>query len=207
MRYDIYMGFEKPSWWGKESHQIFTVIVFIVLASLDNSARNVFPPLYAVMAADLNVPEASLGFISALTIMVVALTSLIWGYWGDRSSRKRLLLYGTIIWSLFMALSSVANSYSQLFFYQLMTAVGIGCIASVGFSIVTDLIPPRRRGLLMSFWGLSQAGGGGFGALMGSMLGASNWRLPFAVIQWRAFYSRCFIFLAMNHAVDNLSQS
>ncbi|MBV7337069.1 MFS transporter [Chloroflexi bacterium TSY] len=176
------MGFEKPSWWGKESHQIFTVIVFIVLASLDNSARNVFPPLYAVMAADLNVPEASLGFISALTIMVVALTSLIWGYWGDRSSRKRLLLYGTIIWSLFMALSSVANSYSQLFFYQLMTAVGIGCIASVGFSIVTDLIPPRRRGLLMSFWGLSQAGGGGFGALMGSMLGASNWRLPFAVI-------------------------
>lgn len=54
-----------------------------------------------------------------------------------------------------MALSSIANSYSQLFFYQLMTSIGIGCIASVGFIIVTDLIPPRHRGLLMSLWGLS----------------------------------------------------
>ena len=176
------MKLEKNSWWGNRPHRLFTVAIFIVLASLDNAARAVVPPLYAVIAADLGVTDASLGFVTALSIIVVAITALIWGYWGDRGSRKMLLLYGTIIWSVSMFLTSVSQTYLQLMIFQLLTAVGIGCIASVGFSIVTDLIAPRRRGLLMSFWGLSQAGGGGFGALVGSMLGASNWRLPFVVI-------------------------
>lgn len=173
------MNFERLSWWGKRPHRIYTIVVFLILASLDNAARAVLPPLYAVIAQDLNVTEASLGVITAMSILVVAVTALLWGYWGDRGNRKQLLLFGTLIWSVAMYLTSIATTYTQLMVYHLVTAIGIGCIASVGFSIVTDLIPPRRRGLLMSFWGLSQAGGGGFGSLLGSMLGASNWRIPF----------------------------
>ena len=80
-----------------------------------------------------------------------------------------------------------AQTFSQLLTFQLLTAIGIGCIASIGFSVVIDLIPPKHRGLLLSFWGLSQAGGGGIGALTGSMLGASNWRIPFGVIAAAGF--------------------
>jgi len=173
------MNFEHFAWWGKRPHRIYTIVVFLILASLDNAARAVLPPLYAVIAQDLNVTEASLGLVTALSILVVAVTALLWGYWGDRGNRKQLLLWGTLIWSVAMYMTSIATSYQQLLIYHLITAVGIGCIASVGFSIVTDLIPPHQRGLLMSFWGLSQAGGGGFGSLLGSMLGASNWRIPF----------------------------
>lgn len=174
--------FMQWDWWGGRHHRVFTVIVFIILASLDNSARAVAPPLYAVMAHDLGVAEAALGIATGLNILVVAVTSVLWGYWGDRGSRKKLLLYGTIIWSVAMYLTGVAQTYTQYLIWQLVTAIGIGCIASVGFSVVTDLIPPGRRGLFMSFWGLSQANGGGLGALAGSLLGASNWRLPFIVI-------------------------
>lgn len=173
------MNFEHLSWWGKRPHRIFTVIVFLILASLDNAARAVLPPLYAVISHDLNVSEAALGVITALSILVVAVTALVWGYLGDRGNRKQLLLWGTLIWSMAMYLTSLADTYNELLIYHLITAVGIGCIASVGFSIVTDLILPQHRGLMMSFWGLSQAGGGGFGSLLGSMLGASNWRVPF----------------------------
>lgn len=185
-----------PIWWGGLTHRVYTVIVFIILASLDNAARAVFPPLYAVVSHDLGVPEAWLGFVSAINVFVVATTSLIWGFWGDRKSRKLLLLYGTLIWSIAMWMISMATTYSQLLIYQLITAVGIGCIASIGFSVVNDLIPPRRRGLLLSFWGLSQAGGGGFGALTGSMLGASNWRMPFMVISLLGFGFAALYFLS-----------
>lgn len=172
----------KPRWWGSDRHKFFTVAVFVILASLDNAARGVLPPLYAVMARDFAVPESWLGFVSAITLLVVAVTAVGWGYWGDRSSRKRLLLYGTLIWSAAMFLTGVSQTYSQLLGFQLVAAVGIGCIASVGFSVVSDLIPPARRGLAMSFWGLSQGGGGGAGALLGGLLGAHNWPLPFFVV-------------------------
>jgi len=171
-----------PHWWGGQKHKLFTIVVFIILASLDNAARTVFPPLYAIMARDFSVEESRLGFITAITILVVAITSVLWGYWGDRRSRKRLLLYGTLIWSVALFLTGLAQSYRQLFFYQVVAAVGIGCIASVGFSVVSDLIPAHKRGLALSFWGLSQGGGGGVGALLGGLLGAYNWPLPFFAI-------------------------
>jgi len=116
-----------PSWWGGNAHKLFTVATFVVLASLDNAARGVFPPLYAVMAREFNVPEAALGFISAASILLVAVTAVLWGYWGDRSRRKRLLLVGTLIWSTAMLLTGLAQSYAQLLAFQLVTAV---CISS-----------------------------------------------------------------------------
>jgi MFS family permease len=52
----------------------------------------------------------------------------------------------------------------------------------VGFSVVSDLIPPRRRGLVMSFWGLSQGVGTLAGISLGGLLGSSDWRRPFYVL-------------------------
>ena len=48
--------------------------------------------------------------------------------------------------------------------------------------MVTDLISPRRRGLVMSFWGLSQGVGTLAGTLVGGLLGATDWRRPFLVL-------------------------
>lgn len=199
-----------PSWWGNDRHKIFTIIVFVILASLDNAARGVFPPLYAVMARDFGVEESSLGFISAITILVIAATAVLWGYWGDRGSRKRLLLYGTLIWSAAMFMTGLARTYHQLLVYQLLTAVGIGCIASVGFSVVSDFISPGRRGLAMSFWGLSQGGGGGAGAMLGGILGANNWPLPFFVVAIAGFaFAALYLFTfepERGHAEPELNQ-
>lgn len=175
----------EASWWSREWRNLFTLVVFVTLASLDNAARAIFPPLYAVMARHFAIEEAALGFISALTVLVVAVSAFLWGYWSDRGrrgGRKRLLLYGTLIWSLAMLLTGLSQSYGQLMLFQLITAVGVGCIVSVGFSVITDFVSPARRGLALSLWGLAQGGGGGAGAMLGGFLGAYNWPLPFIVI-------------------------
>ena len=64
----------------------------------------------------------------------------------------------------------------------MLAAIGLGAVASVGFSVVSDLISPRRRGLVMSFWGLSQGVGTLAGTLVGGLLGAADWRRPFLVL-------------------------
>jgi hypothetical protein len=55
-------------------------------------------------------------------------------------------------------------------------------VASVSFSVVSDLISPRRRGLAMSFWGLSQGIGTLAGTLIGGLLGSTDWRRPFLIV-------------------------
>ncbi len=171
-----------PLWWGSKGHIAFTIVVFVILASLDNAAMGVLPPLFAVIAPELSVSEALLGLVMALTIVTAAVSAVVWGYWGDRGRRKRLLLYGTLIWGAAMLLCGASGSFGQFLLFQVVTAIGVGCIASVGFSVLNDFVPPRRRGLLMSLWGLSQGIGVGGGLLVGGLLGADNWRLPFFVI-------------------------
>lgn len=174
-------------WWGKKWHKTFTIVVFVILASLDDAVWGIFPPLYAVIARDLSLTEASLGIITALSLIISAVTSAMWGYWADQNNRKPLLLYGTLIWSVAMFLTGTSKTYGQLLLFQLITATGLGCIASVGYSILTDLISPTRRGLMMSLWGLSQGGGIVGGVLLGGVFGAYNWRLPFFVLAGAGF--------------------
>ena len=159
----------------------------MVLASLDNAATGVLPPLYAVIARDLQANESALGWVTAVYILVLAAAAAFWGYRGDQGRRQSLLLIGTLIWGIAMCLTGLAQSFWQLLAGQLLTAVGIGSIASIGFSVVSDLIPANRRGLALSLWSISQGLGNAFGALLAGSIGAFNWRIPFFTIAGLGF--------------------
>lgn len=162
--------------------QIYTFAVFIVLASLDNAAAGVMPPLYALISREFDANEAALGMVTAVYVLIAAISAAYWGYKGDRSNRKRLLFGGTILWVTAMTLTGFAESLWQFVLGQVITAVGVGSIASVGFSVISDMIPVHRRGFALSLWSISQSLGAAAGAILASTLGAFNWRYSFWII-------------------------
>ena len=170
------------SWVGTRGHITFTIIVFVVLASLDNAAIALLPNMVLPISEALGTSQGGIGAITAVVILVTALTAVGWGYWGDRSSRKRLLIYGTGVWTAGAALSATSGNFWHLLAWQIVTAIGLGSIASVGFSVISDFVRPARRGLAMSFWGISQGVGGLVGGLLASQLGADDFRRPLVVI-------------------------
>ncbi len=161
---------------------LFSFGVFVVLASLDNAAAGVLPPLYAVITEALDVTDAALGSVTAVYLIIVAIAAVFWGYRGDKARRKPLLFWGTLLWVSMMILTGLAQNFTQFMIFQLGTAVGVGSISSVGFSVVSDVIPPHRRGVALSLWSISQGLGYTFGSLLASVLGASDWRYPFFAI-------------------------
>ncbi|WP_431936706.1 MFS transporter [Micromonospora sp. RP3T] len=167
---------------GNAAHRFYSVVVFVVLASLDNVAIGLVPPLYGPISGALGVPQRLLGLVTAVSFLVSAVAAVGWAYVGDRTNRKPLLMVGTLIWAAGTGGSALAGHYSTFLAAQLVAAVGLGAVGSVGFSVVTDLISPRRRGLVMSFWGLSQGVGTLAGTLVGGLLGATDWRRPFLLL-------------------------
>ncbi|MFC4107069.1 MFS transporter [Micromonospora zhanjiangensis] len=167
---------------GGPAHRFYSVLVFVVLASLDNVAIGLVPPLYGPISTALAVPQRAVGFVTAASFLVSAVAAVGWAYSGDRTNRKPLLMIGTLIWAAGTAGSGYAANYPLFLLAQLVAAVGLGAVGSVGFSVVTDLISPRRRGLVMSFWGLSQGVGTLAGTLAGGILGAADWRRPFLLL-------------------------
>jgi MFS family permease len=167
---------------GGRVHRLYTVVVFIVLASLDNVAIGLVGPLVSPISDTMGVGEGTVIFALGATFLVSAVASVAWAYVGDRSNRKPLLMIGTLIWAAGSLGTALSWTFGAFLAAQLLAAVGLGAVASVGFSVVTDLITPRRRGLVMSFWGLSQGVGTLVGVLVAGLLGAADWRRPFYVL-------------------------
>ena len=172
----------RPTWWGSSPHVVYTVVVFVVLASLDNAAIGAIPAMVKPLTASFDVSEAGITILTGAQILVTAVVGVLWGYAGDSGSRKSLLLWGTVIWAGALIASTTATSFAVFFGWQMLVAIGLGSIASVGFSVVSDLVAPKRRGLAMSFWGLSQGIGVLIGGLLASQLGSEDWRTPLLVI-------------------------
>jgi len=168
--------------WGGRAHVIYTIVVFVVLASLDNAAIALIPSMVPQLRTSFGVGTAALGVLTGAQVLVTAITAVGWGYLADQQDRKRLLLSGTLIWSLAMATSGFTESFGLLVAFQVVAGIGLGSIASVGFSVISDFVAPRRRGLAMSFWGLSQGIGTLVGSLLASQAGATSYRAPFLII-------------------------
>ncbi|MCH3963614.1 MAG: MFS transporter [Clostridium sp.] len=168
---------------GNNISTIYTIFVFIVLAAFDNIIIGLFPPLFSSIAGDMNVHISSLGIISAVNILVTSFSSIPWSYLSGKFNRKFLVIAGTIIWSLSVFLTSQCTNYMQLLILQIFTGIGLGCIASIGFSILTDCIPNKYRGMLLSLWGMAQGFGGISGSLMASLVAPfTSWRRPFEIV-------------------------
>ncbi|SCL18339.1 Major Facilitator Superfamily protein [Micromonospora nigra] len=172
----------RGGWGGSGAHRVYSVVVFVLLASLDNVAIGLVPPLYGSISDEFDVPQRLLGLVTAVSFLVSAVAAVGWAYVGDRGNRKPLLVVGTLLWAAGTGGSAAAVGYATFLTAQLVAAVGLGAVGSVGYSVVTDLISPRRRGLVMSFWGLSQGVGTLAGTLVGGLLGAVDWRRPFLVL-------------------------
>jgi len=173
---------KRPSWWGGRWHVVYTVVVFVVLASLDNAAIALIPSMVPQLRTTFEVGTAAIGLLTGVQVLSTAVTAVAWGYLADSKGRKQLLFIGTLLWTAAIGLSGVTTSYWALLGLQAVAGIGLGSIASVGFSVVSDFVAPVRRGLAMSFWGLSQGVGTLIGSLLASQLGAQNHAVPFFVL-------------------------
>ncbi|MFT8309749.1 MAG: MFS transporter [Sporolactobacillus sp.] len=162
---------------------VYAISVYVSLAAFDNIVIGLFPPLFKIISHDLQVPISSMGVVSAVNILVTAFSSLFWGYLSGKHHRKRLVIVGTLIWVAGVYLTSLSGSYIHLMICQIITGVGLGCIASIGFSALTDYVPYHSRGMILSLWGMSQGFGGIAGALIASIISTmSSWRFPFELL-------------------------
>ncbi|HOQ00108.1 MAG TPA: MFS transporter [Acetivibrio clariflavus] len=162
---------------------ILTLTILILSASLDNAILGLFPSLFSSISEDLNINVSIMGVVSAVTIFFSAISSVFWGYMADKGKRKPLLIIGTFIFTFSTFLTSFSQNYFQLIIYQIFTGIGLGCIGSIGYSVLTDFIPKKHLGTLLSLWGLSQGFGGIAGAIIAPIISThSTWRQPFIII-------------------------
>jgi predicted MFS family arabinose efflux permease len=126
--------------------------------------------------------DADMGRLATAFMLGYFITSPIFGYLGDRLSRKKLMAIGVIGWSLGTCLSGVAQVYSFMVFCRIMVGLGEASFGAIGPAVISDAYSSKRRNKAINFFYLAIPIGAALGFALGGIIAASlGWRAAFFI--------------------------
>jgi MFS transporter, putative metabolite:H+ symporter len=123
----------------------------------------------------------NLQFIS-LTFVGMTLGSLITGFVGDRFGRRFTYQINLLIFGLASIAAAFAQDMTQLIAFRFVQGLGLGAEIVVGYSTMTEFVPPKTRGRWLSMMAFIVVAGFPVTSLLGYLIIPSfGWRPMFVI--------------------------
>jgi putative MFS transporter len=134
----------------------------------------------AIQTKFSTVPQ-NLQFIS-LTFVGMTIGALVTGFVGDRLGRRFTYQINLLIFGLASLAAAFAQDMTQLIACRFVQGLGLGAEIVVGYSTLTEFVPPKTRGRWLSMMVLLVVAGFPVTALLGYLIiPAFGWRPMFVV--------------------------
>ncbi|HEY2772757.1 MAG TPA: MFS transporter [Candidatus Binatia bacterium] len=159
----------------------FVLLTLTLVNTVNWADRQVVPILVPAIKADLALTDTQLGLVGGLAFsLIYALSAFLFGFLADRSSRRRVILFGLVCWSVATAAGAFAHDFWSLFAARFVTGIGEASLYPCAMSLLTDAFPTERQGNAIGMFGASTAVGSGLGIGLGGPLVAHlGWRSVF----------------------------
>ena len=123
----------------------------------------------------------NLQFIS-LTFVGMTIGSFVTGFLGDWFGRRFTYQVNLLIFGLASLAAAFAQDMNQLIVCRFVQGLGLGAEIVVGYSTLTEFVPPRSRGRWLSFMALLVVAGFPATSLLGYLIIPSfGWRPMFVI--------------------------
>jgi MFS family permease len=100
----------------------------------------------------------------------------------ERTSRKALIIFGAILWSLATLATVWVHDYWTFFIRQALVGIGEATFGIFAPAILADFYPERERNRILSIFYVAIPIGAALGYLAGGQIGSIwGWRAPFFV--------------------------
>jgi MFS transporter, Spinster family, sphingosine-1-phosphate transporter len=152
-------------------HALALVALTNAMSLLD---RNILAILAPRIKADLKIGDAEMGLLyGTVFALFYALFSLPLGRLADGWVRRKLLAIAIAFWSLATGLAAFASGFTLLAISRLGVGIGEGATQPAGMSLLYDMFPRERRGLVMAALASAIAVGLGASSILGGV--AADW--------------------------------
>ena len=137
--------------------------------------------LASVIQTKFSTLPQNLQFLS-LTFVGMTLGSLITGFVGDKMGRRFTYQINLLIFGLASLAAAFAQDMSQLIVCRFIQGLGLGAEIVVGYSTLTEFVPPRTRGRWLSFMAFIVVAGFPVTAILGYLIIPHwGWRPMFVI--------------------------
>ena len=158
------------------------LVGLLMLLSLLNLAdKELLAAVAPVVKAELNLDDGHLGLIRSTVFLAAILGAFIWGPLADRWKRKNVLALGATCWSAVTWLTAYATGFPTLAAARGGMSFFEACFGPSAYSLITDAVPRVKRGLIIGLLGITYPVGTILALIVGGIIGATNWRLPFLI--------------------------
>ena len=139
--------------------------------------RFVLSAVLAPLQKDLGINDSQAGWLGTAFMIGYFLTSPVFGWLGDRCSRKWLIATGILVWSLGTVLTGFATTFAMMIAFRLFVGVGEASYATISPSLISDSYPPAKRNNALTIFYVAIPVGAALGTIIGGFIAAKwGWR-------------------------------
>jgi MFS transporter, Spinster family, sphingosine-1-phosphate transporter len=127
--------------------------------------------------------QTKTGFLAFFFLLSYMVLAPVFGALSDRYSRWMIIAAGVGVWSLASGWSGLSTTFAMLIVSRICVGVGEAAYGPAAPTIISDMYPIERRGLMLSFFYLAIPVGSALGYIIGGKLGGQfGWRAPFYAV-------------------------
>lgn len=157
------------------------LIVLTVINLFNYIDRYILSAVLEPLKSELKITDdGDLGRLATAFMLGYFLTSPIFGYLGDRLSRKKLMVIGIIGWSLGTCLTGIAQAFSLMIFCRVLVGLGEASFGAISPAVISDAYDVKRRNSAMTIFYLAVPLGAAIGFTLGGLIASTlGWRQAF----------------------------
>ena len=142
--------------------------------------RYVLSAVLTPLQKDLGLNDGQAGRLVTAFMIGYFVTSPVFGWLGDRWSRKWLIAAGIFVWSLGTILTGFAATFAMMIGFRVLVGLGEASYATFSPSLISDNYAPAKRNNALTIFYVAIPVGAALGTIIGGVIAAKwGWRHAF----------------------------
>jgi Sugar phosphate permease len=133
--------------------------------------RSLIVMLVDPIKADLGLTDFEMSLLLGPAFGVFyAVFGLPLGWAADRFSRRNVIFWGVLVWSLATTFTAFATSFALMFLARMLVAVGEAALTPSAYSMISDRFPRKRLTTALSIYSMGPKAGKSVAYIVGGLV-------------------------------------
>uniref|UniRef100_A0A0K2VED7 Protein spinsterlike [Musca domestica] n=1 Tax=Lepeophtheirus salmonis TaxID=72036 RepID=A0A0K2VED7_LEPSM len=127
---------------------------------------------------EYDIADAKAGALQTAFVITYMIFAPLFGYLGDRHSRRLIMAIGVFIWAIFTLIGSFMPGYYSFLFCRGMVGIGEASYSTIAPTIISDMFVKEERSKMLAVFFFAIPVGCGSGYMLGSEMShlTGDWR-------------------------------
>ncbi|XP_058457620.1 protein spinster isoform X1 [Malaya genurostris] len=159
----------------------FTVVVLCFVNLINYMDRFTIAGVLTDIQFHFKIGDDEGGLLQTAFVLSYMVFAPVFGYLGDRYSRKWIMALGVFLWSTTTLLGSFMNHFGWFITFRALVGIGEASYSTIAPTIISDLFVGDMRSKMLALFYFAIPVGSGFGYIVGSetakLFGSWQWAL------------------------------